>query len=154
MRRPVSVSQAAEILGISEAAVLKRVRKGQLLAVPLSGKGLMVCHESVLSRFDEPVDEEAFRRMCSNYVSVPEACGIVCVTDGMVIRMIEAGVLDGFRLNKKAWAVSRRSCEENIRQYLESPNRPGRPRVHAKARVSRRSKSQHAPGERRRKNKS
>lgn len=150
MRRPISVSQAAELLGLSEAAVLKRIKKGQLLAVPLSDRGWMVCHEAVLGRFDEPVDEEAFRRLCDEYVSVPEACDIVRVTDGMVIRMLVRGILDGFRLNEKAWAVSRKSCETNIREYLESPNRPGRPRGDAKPPASRRAKSRHAPKQGRR----
>jgi hypothetical protein len=126
MRRPISVLEAAEILGFSAPGILKRIRTGKLLAVMLSDKGWMVSHESVLG---EPVDEKAFRKMCDGYISVPEACEIVCVTDGMVGRMLAAGVLDGFRLNEKAWAVSRRSCEENIREYLASPARPGRPRV-------------------------
>lgn len=117
MRRPISVSEAASLLGISSVAVIKRIAKGQLLAVMLSDKGWMVSHEAVLG---EEVDEKRFRRLCEGYISVPEACDIVCVTDGMVGRMLAAGILDGFRLNEKAWAVSRKSCEDNIREYLAS----------------------------------
>lgn len=133
MRRPVSVSYAAEFLGISEPAVLKRIRKGQLLAVPLSDRGWMVCHEALLKQFDEPVDEDAFREMCADYIPVAEACNIVCVTDGMVGRMLASGLLDGFRLNQKTWAVSRKSCEDNIREYLAGRRGAGRPRAVAHA---------------------
>ena len=125
MRRPISIAEASDHLGIGRVAVLKRINRGTLLAVPLSNKGWMVCHEAVLG---EPVDEKAFRRMCSGYISVPEACDIVCVTDGMVGRMLAAGVLDGFRLNEKSWAVSRRSCEDNIREYLAYAKGVGRKR--------------------------
>jgi hypothetical protein len=129
MRRPISIAQAAEMLGISKQAVRQRIAKGQLLAFPFADKGWMVCHEAILGRFDEPVDERAFREACDQYITVAEACEIVCVTDAMIGRMLTAGILDGFRLNKNAWAVSRKSCEDNIREYLASRPRAGRPRV-------------------------
>lgn len=129
MRRPISVREAASILGISEGAVLKRIQRGRLLAVPFSDRGWMVCHEAILGRFDEPADEEAFRRTCEGYATVPEACDLVCATDGMVVRMITAGELDGFRLNGKSWAVTRESCDANLREYISGPPRVGRPRV-------------------------
>jgi len=126
MKRPISVKEAASLLGISEVAVLKRVAKGTLAANQLSGKGWMVSAESVAGR---RVNRERFDAMCSLYVSVPQACEIVCVTDGMIGRMLLRGDLEGFRLNSKAWAVTRESCERNIREYLTSSQRGGRPRV-------------------------
>jgi hypothetical protein len=126
MKRPISISEAAEILGISAVAVTKRISRGTLLAVPLSDKGIMVCRESVLG---EKADPKAFKKLCSRYISVPEACDIVCVTDGMIGRMLADGRLRGFRLNPKAWAVEKSSCDENIREYLASPPSYGRPRV-------------------------
>lgn len=125
MKQPISVGQAAEILGISAVAVFKRIRAGTVLAVPLSGKGLLVCHESVLGR---RVDPDAFREECRQWVSVPQACRIVCVTDAMVGRMLLDGRLKGFRLNAKAWAVSLASCEKNIADYLADPPSYGRRR--------------------------
>lgn len=128
MRRPISIAQAAEILGISKQAVRQRIAKGQLLAYPFADKGWMVCHEAILGRFDETVDEKAFREACKQYITVAEACEIVCVTDAMIGRMLADGTLDGFRLNKNAWAVSRESCESNLRDYVASPPKAGRPR--------------------------
>jgi hypothetical protein len=126
MKRPISVKEAAKFLGISEVAVLKRIAKGTLAANQISGKGWMVSAEGAAGK---AVNREAFDRECSRYVSVPQACQIVCVTDGMIGRMLLRGDLDGFRLNSKAWAVSRASCEKNIREYLADPGRGGRPRV-------------------------
>lgn len=138
VRRPISVLEASEILGVTKVAVHKRLARGTLLGVQLGTKGWMVCHESVLG---EPVDEKAFRRMCDGYITIPEACDIVCVTDGMVVRMLVAGDLEGFRLNEKAWAVSRKSCEANLREYLARPRQAGRPRVlHEQRRPKKRAK--------------
>jgi hypothetical protein len=126
MRKPISVRDAAEILGISAVAVMKRIKRGTLLALPLSSKGFMVCQESVLG---EPHSPAEFERLCRRYISVPEACDIVCVTDGMVIRMLHDGRLKGFLLNGNAWAVEKRSAEENIREYMRGALPPGgRPR--------------------------
>jgi hypothetical protein len=122
MNRPISVKEAAKSLGISEVAVLKRIARGTLAAKQLSGKGWMVSP-------DQDVDRKSFDRLCDLYVSVPQACQIVCVTDGMIGRMLLRGDLEGFRLNSKAWAVSRASCEKNIEEYLASAPRGGRPRV-------------------------
>jgi excisionase family DNA binding protein len=126
MNRPISVQEAATALGISQVAVLKRIAKGTLAAKQLSGKGWMVSRDAVEGR---KFDQKEFDRLCSLYVSVPQACEIVCVTDGMIGRMLTRGDLDGFRLNSKAWAVSRISCEKNIKDYLASSSRGGRPRV-------------------------
>lgn len=122
MRQPISVGDAAEILGVTTVAVMKRIRRGTLLARLLSSKGYMVCHESVLG---EPCSEAEFERVCRRYCSVPEACDIVCVTDGMVIRMLNDGRLKGFLLNGNAWAVDRRSAEQNMREYMKSPSQYG-----------------------------
>lgn len=142
MKRPISIAEAAEILGISQVAVTKRIRRGNLLASALSDKGIMVCRESVLGK---TVDAAAFARLCSRYISVPEACDIVCVTDGMIGRMLADGRLKGFRLNPKAWAVERASCERNIQEYLASPPSYGRPRrVGESRRPAKRSKRKKA----------
>lgn len=126
MKTPISVQEAADRLGISRVAVMKRIVRGTLLALPLSSKGHMVCQESVDG---DPFSPAEFGRLCGRYISVPEACDIVCVTDGMVIRMLHDGRLNGFRLNDNAWAVDRRSAEANIREYLRSPySQGGRPR--------------------------
>jgi hypothetical protein len=132
MKQPISVRQAAEMLGITDIAVLKRIAKGQLLAVPLCGKGLLVCVESVQGKKHDP---EEFRRLCDRYISVPQACDIVCVTDGRIGRMLASGILKGFRLNEKAWAVERKSCEDNIREYMENPPAQGRKRLVGESRA-------------------
>lgn len=125
MKQPISVAEAAKILNMSQVGVLKRISKGQILAVPLSGKGLLVCRESVEG---QDCNLEAFQKACRRWISVPEACDIVCVTDAMIGRMLADGRLKGFRLNDKAWAVDRKSCEANIREYLANPPTGGRPR--------------------------
>lgn len=125
MKKPISVQEAAASLGISQVAVLKRIAKGSLVARQLSGKGYLVCRESLGG---EVVDPEEFAAACSRWVSVPQACEIVCVTDGMVLRMLADGRLDGFRLNAKAWAVDVQSCRRNIEDYLANPATGGRPR--------------------------
>lgn len=125
MKQPISVQDAAAILGISRVAVMKRIARGTLLALPLSSKGWMVCQEAVEGRPHSPAE---FERVCKRYISVPEACDIVCVTDGMVIRMLNDGRLNGFRLNDNAWAVEKRSAEENIREYMRTGSQGGRPR--------------------------
>lgn len=126
MRRPISVQEAAKILGITDVAVMKRISRGKVLARPLSSKGLMVCHESVIG---EPFSPEQFEAECKKWISVPEACDIVCVTDGMIGRMLADGRLKGWRLSDNAWAVSRKSCEDNMKEYLANPPKVGRPRL-------------------------
>jgi hypothetical protein len=145
MKQPISVAEAAAILKISQVGVLKRIAKGQILAVPLSGKGLLVCHESVLA---QDCNLEAFQKACRRWISVPEACDIVCVTDCMVGRMLADGRLKGFRLNDKCWAVDRESCERNIREYLASPPQYGRPRLVGERRSPKKRASGRSPGRR------
>ena len=126
MNRPISVKEAADILGVSDVAILRRIARGTLAARQLSGKGWMVSRDAILGK---KFDKGEFDELCSRYISVPQACEIVCVTDGMIGRMLADGRLDGFRLNEKAWAVSKASCEQNIKEYLASPKTGGRPRV-------------------------
>lgn len=126
MDRLISVAEAASILGVTDVWVLRRISQGTLLARQLSGKGWMVSLDSARGK---RASEKKFSELCGRYVSVPQACEIVCVTDGMIGRMLASGILKGFRLNKKAWAVCRESCEKNIREYLASPKKGGRPRV-------------------------
>lgn len=119
MHRPVSVVEAAAIRGVTEAAILKAIRTGRLEAVLLSGMGHMLCREQVEGK---KFSAAAFKKMCANYVSVPDACEICHVTDAAVMRWLRKGTLDGFRLNGKAWAVLRSSAEKEFRDYLARPS--------------------------------
>lgn len=125
--RPISVNEASDVAGVSVSAILKRIRLGQVVAVSLSGKGWLLCREQFEGK---KFSESDFRKLCSRYVSVPEACGIVCKTDASVVRDLKSGKLDGFRLNQKAWAVLRSSAEKDIREYLSGVRSglPGRRR--------------------------
>lgn len=113
--RPISVEEAAGIAGVTINAILKRIKTGQAVAVQLSGKGWMLCRDQIEGK---KFSEEAFRKLCGRYVSVPAACRIVCKTDASVIRDLKSGKLNGFRLNTKAWAVDRASAERDIKEYL------------------------------------
>jgi excisionase family DNA binding protein len=63
------------------------------------------------------------------WISVPAAAELLGCTDVWVIKMINRGDLEGFRLSGRAWAVSRKSVEKNAREYLERPpSAAGRPR--------------------------
>jgi excisionase family DNA binding protein len=65
----------------------------------------------------------------NEWISVPEAATQLGCTDVWVIKMIAAGTLRGFRLNGRAWAVSRKSVEDNLAEYLRrDPSKAGRPR--------------------------
>lgn len=126
MRTPVSVGEAASIRGLSEEAIIKAIRTGRLVAVQLNARGWMLCREQVEGRkFSEP----EFRKLCGRYVSVPEACEICHKTDAAIIRDLKSGVIDGFKLNDKAWAVLKSSAEKEFRDYLaNSKGRVGRKR--------------------------
>lgn len=123
--RPISILEAAKVAGLSISGIVKAITSQRLIAIPLSGRGLMLCREQVAG---EPFDEAEFRKLCKKYVSVPEACDIVCKTDAMVLRDLRSGKIKGFKLNGKAWAVEKRSAEEEFREYLASPVRRGQPR--------------------------
>lgn len=63
------------------------------------------------------------------YLSVPVAAELLGCTDVWVIRMIQEGRLEGFRLNGRAWAVNRASVEKNRQEYLaRNPSLSGRKR--------------------------
>jgi hypothetical protein len=63
------------------------------------------------------------------WVSVPKAAEMLGCTDVWVIRMLQKKQLEGFRLNGRAWAVSRKSIAQNLKEYLErDPALSGRKR--------------------------
>jgi hypothetical protein len=67
------------------------------------------------------------------WISVPVAAELLGCTDVWVIKLINRGDLDGFRLSGRAWAVSKKSVEKNLRDYLErDPALAGRKRSRAK----------------------
>jgi len=64
-----------------------------------------------------------------DWISVPDAAELLGCTDVWVIKMIGRGDLDGFRLSARAWAVSRKSVEKNVQEYLaRNASKAGRPR--------------------------
>jgi excisionase family DNA binding protein len=64
-----------------------------------------------------------------DWISVPVAAELLGCTDVWVIKMINRGDLEGFRLSGRAWAVSKKSVEKNLRDYLErDPALSGRKR--------------------------
>lgn len=64
-----------------------------------------------------------------DWISVPKAAELLGCTDVWVIRLIQRGDLDGFRLSGRAWAVSRKSVEKNVNEYLQrDPTLAGRKR--------------------------
>jgi excisionase family DNA binding protein len=67
-----------------------------------------------------------------DFISVPKAAEILGCSDVWVIRMIERGELEGFRLSGRAWAVSRASVAKNHEEYLKrDPALSGRKRSRA-----------------------
>lgn len=63
------------------------------------------------------------------WISVPKAAELLGCTDVWVIKMIHRGDLDGFKLSARAWAVSKKSVEKNVKEYLErDTSKAGRPR--------------------------
>lgn len=63
------------------------------------------------------------------WISVPQAAEILGCSDVWVIRMIQNGDLEGFRLSGRAWAVSRKSVAKNLEEYLKrDPSLAGRKR--------------------------
>ena len=115
----ISVQRAAEIRGVSREAISKAVKSGRLESVKLSGKCVILSLRQVSGG---KFDAAAWRRIARSYCSVPEACDSQRKTDAAVIRDLERGVVDGVRLNGKAWAVLRRSAEQEFRDYLERPS--------------------------------
>jgi excisionase family DNA binding protein len=63
------------------------------------------------------------------WVSVPAAAEMLGCTDVWVIKMIQRGDLEGFKLSGRAWAISRKSVEKNLAEYLDrDPTLAGRKR--------------------------
>jgi excisionase family DNA binding protein len=63
------------------------------------------------------------------WISVPVAAELLGCTDVWVIKMVQAGTLEGFRLNGRAWAVSKKSVEKSVREYENrDPTLAGRKR--------------------------
>jgi excisionase family DNA binding protein len=63
------------------------------------------------------------------WISVPVAAELLGCTDVWVIKMIQRGELEGFKLSGRAWAVRRTSVEANVREYLSrDPSLSGRKR--------------------------
>lgn len=63
------------------------------------------------------------------WISVPKAAELLGCTDVWVIKMIQRGELEGFRLSGRAWAVKRSAVEKNVKAYLaRDPSQAGRPR--------------------------
>jgi hypothetical protein len=114
------------------------------VAVPLSGRGLMLCLEQCKG---QSFDAAEFRKLCKKWICVPEACDIVHKTDARVIRDLRAGIIAGFLLNGRAWAVDKRSAEKEFADYMANPERVGQPRqigISRSPRVIRKKKPLHA----------
>lgn len=63
------------------------------------------------------------------WISVPKAAELLGCTDVWVIKMIQRGELEGFKLSGRAWAVKRTAVERNLRAYLNrDPTLAGRKR--------------------------
>jgi len=63
------------------------------------------------------------------WISVPEASEVLGCTDVWIIKMIQRGELEGFKLSGRAWAVKRSSVDANLKQYLaRDPSSSGRKR--------------------------
>lgn len=123
--RPISIEEAAKAMGLTKSGVVKAISSKRLVAVPLSERGLMLCFEQCKGK---PFSEPEFRKLCQKYVSVPDACDIVHKTDAMVMRDLRAGRIAGFKLNGRAWAVEKRSAEQEWKDYVSNPPRRGQPR--------------------------
>lgn len=63
------------------------------------------------------------------WMSVPKAAEVLGCSDVWVIRMIQRGELEGFKLSGRAWAVSCKSVAKNMDEYLKrDPTLSGRKR--------------------------
>lgn len=135
MDRPISVAEAASLLCLTHNGIIKSIDAGRLLGIQLNGKGWMLSFDQVSGR---QFDEAAFRKLCSLYVSVPDACEIMRKTDAAVIRDLVKGRIEGFKLNNRAWAVKKASAEKEFDEYLATMGtRTGRPRVLGESRSPR-----------------
>jgi hypothetical protein len=58
------------------------------------------------------------------YLSVAEAAEIAGLSDGRMRQLLINGIIEGIKLNARAWAVSRKSVED----FAKIPQHMGRPR--------------------------
>jgi len=126
----ISVADAARIAGVTPAAILLRIKSGKLHGEIFNGKCWVISQRSLQGY---PVDVKEFARLKKQLCSVSEACELLGVTDAYVVRLVERGHLEGFRLNGKAWALYRKSVTRNASDYTpgkkgqqRSPGRPAR----------------------------
>ena len=68
------------------------------------------------------------KRESREWMSVPQAAEMLGCSDVWVLKLIKANELEGFRLSGRSWAVSTRSVEKNLQDYLKNQDTPGRPR--------------------------
>jgi hypothetical protein len=123
--RPISIEEASKVMRITKSGVVKAISSKRLVAIHLSERGLMLCWEQCAGK---KFSEADFRKLCGKYCSVPEACDIVHKTDAMVMRDLRSGKINGFKLNGRAWAVERRSAEQEWKDYVSNPPGRGQPR--------------------------
>lgn len=123
--RPISIEEAAKATGLTKSGVVKAIASKRLVAVPLSERGLMLSLEQCKGK---PFSEAEFRKLCQKYIAVPDACDIVHKTDAMVMRDLRSGKIAGFKLNGRAWAVEKRSAEQEWKDFLANPKGRGQPR--------------------------
>lgn len=69
------------------------------------------------------------KRESREWMSVPQAAEMLGCSDVWVLKLIKTNELEGFRLSGRSWAVSTRSVEKNLQEYLRKKDRSGRPRA-------------------------
>jgi hypothetical protein len=68
----------------------------------------------------------------TDWISVPQAAAILGCSTVWVIQLVKSGKIAGFLLNERAWAVSRKDVQKNLREYLaRDPAAAGRKRSRA-----------------------
>lgn len=69
------------------------------------------------------------KRESREWMSVPQAAEMLGCSDVWVLKLIQRNELEAFRLSGRSWAVSVRSVEKNLQDYLKTETRIGRPRA-------------------------
>jgi hypothetical protein len=70
------------------------------------------------------------KEAAQEWVSVPDAAEILGCSPVWVLKMLKDGRLKGFVVNRRAWAVSRKSVLENLSDYEKRDrSKAGRPRA-------------------------
>lgn len=78
----------------------------------------------------------------ADLISVPEAAQQLGCSDVWVLKMVRAGALEGFKLSGRAWAITRKSVEKNIREYEQrDPSQAGRKREGSRVALAKVSKA-------------